>query len=98
MELAYVTVVGLGIGLLLRYLLPGRRMHGVALIPAIGAIVAALLWTGFTWLGFKAGEPWIWVITFAGTVGITLVVDVIVSRIRMAEDARERHVLSGGRA
>ncbi|MEO8528059.1 MAG: hypothetical protein ABI435_03180 [Pseudolysinimonas sp.] len=97
MELAYVTVVGLGIGLLLRYLLPGRRMHGVALIPAIGAIVAAVLWTGLTWLSFTPHEPWIWVITFAGTVGITLIVDVIVSRVRMTEDARERHMLSGGR-
>lgn len=97
MELAYVTVVGLGIGVLLRYLLPGRRMHGIALIPATGAIVAAVIWAGLTWLGFKAGEPWIWLITFAATVAITLVADVIVSRVRLAEDARQRHQLTAGR-
>jgi uncharacterized membrane protein YeaQ/YmgE (transglycosylase-associated protein family) len=97
MELAYVTVVGLGIGLLVRYLMPGRRMHGIALIPAVGAIAAAVLWAGLTWLGFKPDAGWIWALTFVGTVGITLVADVIVSRVRMAEDARERHVLSGGR-
>ncbi len=98
MEIVYVTVVGAGIGLLLRYLLPGREVYGVALLPALGAAVTAAVWVGLTWLGWKADGGWIWLAALGGATLVSLVVALVLSRRRHAADARELHVLSGGKA
>jgi hypothetical protein len=98
MEIVYVTVVGAGIGLLLRYLLPGREVYGVALLPALGAAVTAATWAGLTWLGWKADGVWIWVAALGAATVLPLVVALVLSKRRQAADARELHVLSGGKA
>lgn len=98
MEIVYVTVVGAGIGLLLRYVLPGREVYGVALMPALGAAVTAATWAGLTWLGWKADGGWIWVAALGAATVVPLVVALVLSRRRQAADARELHVLSGGKA
>jgi hypothetical protein len=41
MELLFVTLGGVILGLIARYVLPHRHVHGVVLIPAIGAAAAA---------------------------------------------------------
>jgi hypothetical protein len=98
MELVYVTVIGAGIGLLLRYLLPGRTVYGVLLLPAVAAAVTAAVWVGLVWLGVTFDSPWIWVASLGGAAVVSAVVAVVLSRRRIAWDARQRHVLSGGRA
>jgi hypothetical protein len=98
MEIVYVTVVGAGIGLLLRYLLPGREVYGVALLPALGAAVTAATWAGLTWLDWKADGVWIWVAALGAATVVPLVVALVLSKRRQAADARELHVLSGGKA
>jgi hypothetical protein len=98
MEIVYVTVVGAGIGILLRYLLPGREVYGVALMPALGAAVTAATWAGLTWLGWKADGVWIWVAALGAATVVPLVVALVLSKRRHAADARELHVLSGGKA
>ena len=98
MEIVYVTVVGAGIGILLRYLLPGRTTYGVALLPAVGAAVTAAVWAGLTWLGWKADGVWIWVAALGAATVVPLVVALVLSKRRHAADARELHVLSGGKA
>lgn len=98
MEIVYVTVVGAGIGVLLRYLLPGRTTYGAAVLPALGAAVTAATWAGLTWLGWKADGGWIWVAALGGAAVASLVVALILSRRRQATDARQLHVLSGGKA
>jgi hypothetical protein len=98
MEIVYVTVVGAGIGLLLRYLLPGREVYGVALLPALGAAVTAVIWAAMVWLGFTFDGGWIWLASLGGAAVASLVVALFLSRRRLAADARELHVLSGGKA
>lgn len=98
MEIVYVTVVGAGIGLLLRYLLPGREVYGVALLPALAAAVTVAAWAGLTWLGWKADGGWIWLASLGGATVASLVVALVLGRRRHAADARELHVLSGGKA
>ena len=97
LSLVYVTVVGAGLGFLLRYLLPGRHTYGIVLLPAIGAAVAAAIWVGVQWFGLL-GFPLDWLAALAGAVVISLVVGLLVGRARSASDARELHVLSGGKA
>ena len=98
MELVYVTVIGAGIGLLLRYVLPGRQVYGVLLLPAVGAAATAVVWVGMVWLGVTFDTPWIWVASLSASLVASAVVAVAVSRRRIAWDAHQRHVLSGGRA
>ena len=46
-----------------RYALPRRHTYGSALVPAIGAGVAAVVWVGLTWLGWAWDGGWIWVVS-----------------------------------
>lgn len=98
MELIYVTVVGAGIGVLLRYLLPGRQTYGVALLPALGAAVTAAVWVGMVWLGFTFDGGWIWLASLGAATVVSLVVALVLTRRRQTADARELHILSGGKA
>ena len=51
MELLFVTVIGAGIGLIVRYVLPSRGTYGVLLVPAISAAATAITWVALLWAG-----------------------------------------------
>jgi hypothetical protein len=61
-ELLFVTVIGASISLGVRYLVPGRRTHGVLLVPAAGAAATAAVWAACVWIGLTFDGGWIWVI------------------------------------
>jgi hypothetical protein len=63
MELLFVVLGGAILGLAARYALPRRHTYGSALVPAIGAGVAAVVWVGLTWLGWAWDGGWIWVVS-----------------------------------
>lgn len=100
MEIVYAVVVGAGIGLLLRFLLPARDTYGIALLPAIGAAVTAAVWAGMSWLGFdfESSWGWLWLASLGGAALVTLLVALLVGGRRARSDAHELHVLSGGKA
>lgn len=98
MELAYVTVIGAFIGLALRYLFPGRTDYGLFLLPAVGGAVTAAVWVGLVWLGFKFDGGWIWVISLVASGVASILVALLVVRMRRIGDERRLHHLSGGRA
>jgi len=58
-----VVLGGAILGLAARYALPRRQTYGSALVPAIGAGVAAVVWVGLTWLGWAWDGGWIWVVS-----------------------------------
>lgn len=97
--LIWISVIGAGIGLVLRFLLPHRQTYGLLLLPAIGAAAAAAVWVILLWAQVAAGDwGWtVWVGSFAAAIAAPLVVGLVVSSARTAADARERHILSGGR-
>lgn len=97
MELVYVTVIGAAIGTLLRYLLPGRSTYGIAVLPALGAAVTAAVWAALVWLGFTFDGGWIWVISLGAAAVGCAVVALLLSRTRTEADARQLHVLAGGK-
>ena len=100
MEIVYAVVVGAGAALLLRYLLPGRDTYGIVLLPAIGAAATAAIWAGMSWLGFDfdSGWGWLWLASLGAAVVVSLVVGLLVGRTRERHDARQLHILSGGKA
>jgi hypothetical protein len=100
MEIVYAVVVGAGIGLLLRYLLPARTTYGLLLLPAIGAAVTAAVWAGMSWLGFdfESGWGWLWLASLGGALLVSLAVALLIGVRRARSDAHELHVLSGGKA
>jgi O-antigen/teichoic acid export membrane protein len=96
MELLFVVVIAVGIGAVIRYLLPKRGTYGILLLPAISGAVTAVVWAGLLWLGWKFDGTWIWVASLAAGGAAALVTALVLPRRRMAEDARKLHELSGG--
>ncbi|HQG69615.1 MAG TPA: hypothetical protein PL156_04620, partial [Rhodoglobus sp.] len=68
MELLFVTVIGAGIGLIVRYVLPSRGTYGVLLVPAISAAATAITWVALLWAGQTFDGTWIWVASLAAAV------------------------------
>lgn len=89
-----MTLGGAAIGLGLRYLLPGRDTQGALLLPAIGAIGAAVVWAAMTWLGWTFDGGWIWVLSLAASAVVAVAVDLLLARSRTAGDARMLQTLS----
>ena len=98
MELVYVTVIGAAIGLLARYLLPGRRSYGILLLPAAAAAVTATVWAGLVWAGWKFDGGWIWVVSLAAATVTAVLIPLLLPRYRDGYDARLMHQLSAGKA
>lgn len=98
MELVYVTVIGAAIGLLARYLLPGRRSYGILLLPAAAAAVTATVWVGLVWVGWKFDGGWIWVASLAAATVTSVLIPLLLPRYRSTHDAKLMHHLSGGKA
>lgn len=96
MELLFVALAGALLGLGARYLLPDRHTHGAVLIPALGVIVASVLWVALTWAGLKWDGGWIWWITLLGTAAVVAVADLVIGRVRTAHDERLLHSLAKG--
>lgn len=74
MELVLVVTAAGLIGAALRYIVPGRDRHGLALMPAAGVIIGSLTWTLGIWVGLEPGSVWPWILSLglalAGTAAI----------------------------
>jgi hypothetical protein len=98
MELLFVTVIGAGIGAIVRYSLPRRGMYGVLLLPAVAAAVTSVVWVALLWLGLTFDGGWIWVASLGSAVAVSLAVALLLPRRRIESDAALLTKLSGGKA
>lgn len=98
MEIVFVTVIGACLGGIIRYLVPGRRRYGLALLPAVGGAASAVVWAILVWVGLTFDGGWIWVAAIAAGIIASVLVAVLLPRHRDAADERALHELSGGRA
>jgi phosphotransferase system glucose/maltose/N-acetylglucosamine-specific IIC component len=96
MELLFITLGGVILGLIARYALPNRDRHGVVVVPAIGAAVAAVVWGILTWAGLPWDGGWIWVISLVVTAVAVVAADVLIGRRRKESDeVRLQQLLTG---
>ncbi|MEA9985898.1 MULTISPECIES: hypothetical protein [Subtercola] len=98
MELLFIVLGGVILGALARYIFPLRDTHGSVLMPALGAVVAAVLWEALTWLGLRYDGGWIWVISLVLTGLVVGITDVVLGRRRQARDRAELSSLLSGKA
>lgn len=61
MELLFAVLGGAILGILFRYVVPGRETHGALLVPAVGAAVASIVFAMLTWAQWRFDGTWIWV-------------------------------------
>jgi hypothetical protein len=94
-ELLFIMLFGVAIGTAVRYLVPRRDTHGVALVPAIGGIVAGIVWLGLTWLGWAWDGGMIWIITLLASAVVAAVVAFALGRSRATSDAQRLVALGG---
>ncbi|MCU1560608.1 hypothetical protein [Mycetocola sp.] len=95
MELLFVILFGAAVGVAVHYPLPWRGTHGIALIPAVAAGVAAIVWVALTWLGWAWDGGWIWAVTLILATVVAAVVDLYLGRHRTASDQRRLVALGG---
>nr|WP_202129919.1 hypothetical protein [Rathayibacter iranicus] len=85
------------IGLGARYTVPHRHLHGSVLVPALGGLIAAVLWVALTW----AGLPWdgglIWIITLAVTAVAVVLIALPLGRFRARRDEAALQAMLSGR-
>ena len=86
MELLFVVLIGVVIGLLGRGVLPGSRTTGVVLLPAVGGAAAAVVWVALTWSRMRWDGGLIWWLTIAATVLTVTGLCLVLARIRERED------------
>lgn len=94
MELLFVTLGGAILGLAARYGVPKRDTHGALLVPAIGAVVSAVVWAALTWLGWKFDGGWIWVVSLVAAAVVAVLASVFLGRQRTDQDAELLATLS----
>ncbi len=88
MELLFVALSGVVIGLAARYFLPGRSTQGSVLVPAIATATASGVWVGLTWLGWNWAGGWIWWVSLAASAVVSVVLNLVISRRRIHADQR----------
>lgn len=93
MELLFVALGGAIFGIVARYVQPGRSLHGVLVIPAVGVAVASTAWVILTWLGWAWDGTWIWVVSLALSGVVAFVSGRLFSSRREAEDKELLHTL-----
>lgn len=80
-------VMGAAIGLVARYLLPGRQWMGLFLSPAASAAAAGIVWTILGLTGMTSESGWIWVASIAAAVIVALVLPRVLPARRARADA-----------
>jgi ABC-type branched-subunit amino acid transport system permease subunit len=93
-ELLFVALGGVLLGLAARYLLPGRSTQGSILVPAIGTAVACVVWVALTWLGWRWDGGWIWWVSLGLAAVVSFGAELLLWRRRTQGDKRMLHELT----
>ena len=90
MQILIALILGAALGLGVHFQLGSRSTRGVVLGPIVGALSAGLAWTILTWAGIGIDTPWPWLAALVVPIAVTYPVLILLTRSRVARDARER--------
>lgn len=80
-------VIGAAIGLVTRYLVPGREWVGLLLSPSAAASAAGIVWTVLGLLGLSTDNGWLWIASLSAALVVALVLPRLLPARRAREDA-----------
>ena len=97
MELLFVVLIGVLVGLAARVTLPRHDLSGVLLLPAVGGAAAAVVWVALTWARLRWDGGWIWVAAIAAALAAVVLTGLVLGRSRSrADDALFERIARGG--
>jgi hypothetical protein len=88
MEMLFVVLGGVLLGIGVYFLLPGKDKFGVTVPPAVAGAATAMVWAGLTWAGWKFDGGWIWIVALAAGVAASGLTGFVLARLRSAADER----------
>ena len=86
MELLFVVLIAAGISAIPRYILPHRYTYGSALLPAVGAAVASVVWSALSWLSWPFDGGWIWWVSLGAAGLVALILPLAIAPPRRRHD------------
>ncbi len=90
----FVTLGGVLLGFGARYVFPRRQTYGSLLVPAISAVVAAVIWEALTWAGWKYDGGWIWWVALVASGVSATIAALVIGRVRSQADVARLDRLS----
>jgi len=96
MQILLAFIIGAVIGIGIHFQLHQRLTRGVVVAPMIGAVSGGLAWTILTWAGVGIDTPWPWLAALVVPIVVTYPAVILLSRVRVAHDAREKERLGIG--
>jgi uncharacterized membrane protein YeaQ/YmgE (transglycosylase-associated protein family) len=89
-QILIAFIIGAVIGMAAHFQVPQRQSRGVALGPVVGALSAGLAWMILTWAGVGIDTPWPWLAALIVPAVVTYPTLILLTRSRVARDARDR--------
>ena len=93
MYILLALIAACALGIAVHYLVPRRELRGVAMVPAVATIVAAVVYTLMQWVGVGQDSIWLWVASVGGAVVLSAVAGVVVTAQRGRSDASKKAAL-----
>ena len=90
MQILLALIIGAVVGLGIHYQLHNSLTRGIALGPIVGAFSAGLAWMLLTWAGVGIDTPWPWLAALIVPIVVTYPVLIVLTRVRLSRDAKER--------
>ena len=91
MEILFVALGGVFLGIAAHYALPRRSSYGVAVLPGIALAVSSLAWVGLTALGWAWDAGWIWLLSLALAAAASVAAGIALGHARHSADERFLH-------
>lgn len=87
MFILLAIIAGTVIGAIWQLVIKPAEVRGVILSGATGAAVAAAVYAGATWLGWGEDNPMTWLASVGGSLVVSLVATIAITKSRAAHDA-----------
>lgn len=93
MFILLAVIAACALAIAVHFLLPDRELRGVAVVPAIAAVVAALVYTGLQWAGVAENNFWLWLASIGGGLALSAIVGALLTAQRRRTDETARTAL-----